>query len=101
MRAVPHCLEGGEVRMSRLCDAWTELLEALDADPDEQAARKHARWMADRLAVWPPKPGAVPEVPTWRSLHMQPGQADVNRRGKAAVLAAIRKPKTDDEGAAP
>jgi hypothetical protein len=85
-----------EVRMSRLGDAWTELLATLADETDEAAARKHARWMADRLAVWPPQPGAVPEVPTWRSLHIQPGQADVNRRGRAAALKAIRKPKTAD-----
>lgn len=87
--------------MSRLGDAWTALLDALDDEPDEAAARRHARWMADRLAVWPPKAGEQREVPTWRSLHVHPRQAEINQRGKNAALAMLRSRQTDqnsDEG---
>lgn len=99
MRIVPRRVESEE-RMSHLGDAWTALLDALDAEPDEAAARRHARWMAERLAVWPPTPGTEREVPTWRSLHVHPRQAEINERGKRAALAMLRSRQTDNEGEA-
>lgn len=87
--------------MSRLGDAWTELLAALDDEPDEAAARRFARWMSSRLASWPPQPDEPQEVPTWRTLRFSHHQAEINGRGKAAALAMLRSRQTDqnsDEG---